>query len=255
MTPRVLFEGLWQRGDALATLYESLVSIGVPQARADELLRAEWVARLAALDLYVHELVAGRMVSQFEGQLPAAAGFSKFKVSAETLRRVASAQTAAERTAAFDLDVRAQLALVTFQMPDKIADGVRFTSDVRLWEAVASNQNPTAPKGQIKQLQKDLKTTLSAIVERRNKIAHEGDLKPSIPREPYAIDVDQLVLVRTFILSLVDSIEAVVAVDQSPQAEEEQPSEEGPIDGNSSEENSPEQVDAQPAPSDSGGAT
>ena len=59
----------------------------------DELLRAEWVARVSALDLYVHELVAQNMVSIFEGARNSCPGFSKFHCSSETLLRIRNAST------------------------------------------------------------------------------------------------------------------------------------------------------------------
>lgn len=215
MTPRLLFDELWARGDALATVYESLVALGIPQPKADELLRAEWVARVAALDLFVHELVAMRMLEQFEGIRGPAPGFAKFRLSAETITRMVNSDSAGERSAAFDLDVRAQISHLTFQMPDKIAEALRYTSPVALWEAVAKHQNPGLSGSALKSAQRTIKTTLSSMVERRNKIAHEGDLGPTVPRQPWAIDVGQIGTVRDFILRLVESIQQVMDDDNA----------------------------------------
>ena len=57
----------------------------------DELLRAEWVARVSALDLYVHELVAQSMVQIFEGIRNPCPGFYKFNCSSDTLLRIKNA--------------------------------------------------------------------------------------------------------------------------------------------------------------------
>lgn len=210
MTPRLLFEQLWGRGDELALLYDNLVNMGIPQYRADELLRAEWVTRLAALDLYVHELLASRMVSQFESGASKCPGFSSFRLSAEAMWRVVRASSPSERSAAFDLDVRAQISHLTFQMPDKIADAIRYTSDVQLWREVARHQNPDATPSELKEHQKTLNTELSSMVQRRNKIAHEGDLGPTVPREKLPISLEQVELVRAVVKRLIDSIEHVV---------------------------------------------
>jgi hypothetical protein len=57
---------------------------------------------------------------------------------------------------------------------------------------------------------KRLKRTLSAIVERRNKIAHEGDLQSTlIPAVPWPISQADLATVSTFIEKIVLSIDAV----------------------------------------------
>ncbi len=45
----------------------------------DELLRAEWVARLSALDLYVHELVAQQMLEIFQGRRHVTPAFLRFQ--------------------------------------------------------------------------------------------------------------------------------------------------------------------------------
>lgn len=210
MTPRLLFEQLWARGDELGVLYDSLVTIGIPQPRADELLRAEWVMRLAALDLYVHELLASRMVSQFESGASPYPGFSNFRLSAEAMWRIVNASSPGEKSAAFDLDVRAQISHLTFQMPDKIADAIRYTSDVQLWKEIARHQNPGANPAQLQNHQNALNTELSSMVQRRNKIAHEGDLGRTVPREKLPITLGQLMLVRTTVKSLVESMEHVV---------------------------------------------
>jgi hypothetical protein len=174
----------------------------------DELLRAEWVSRVSALDLYVHELVAQRMVSIFEGRLPATDAFQRFQVSAETLNRIRSAQSAVDAAAAFDLHVRQALGRITYQFPDPIAEGVRLCSPVELWNAIALHTGATeATKSTTA---KSLKTDLSLIAGRRNRIAHEGDLGPTQPREPLPITRADLVAVRDRIDQIVRAIDAVV---------------------------------------------
>ncbi|MDV3465579.1 hypothetical protein R1G70_13025 [Stenotrophomonas sp. C960] len=150
------------------------------------------------------------MVSQFESGASNCAGFNKFRLSAEAMWRIVQAGSLSERSAAFDLDVRAQISHLTFQMPDRIADAIRYTSDVQLWKEVARHENPGATPAELNHHQATLKTQLSSMVERRNKIAHEGDLGPTVPRQTLPISLDQLVLVRTVVKRLVDSIEAVV---------------------------------------------
>jgi hypothetical protein len=67
--------------------------------------------------------------------------------------------------------------------------------------AVADNQAAVA---------KSLKKDLSLIVERRNKIAHEGDLQRSIPRTPLPIKRADVSYVAKFIGDLVQAIENIV---------------------------------------------
>jgi hypothetical protein len=136
----------------------------------EEILRAEWVARVSALDLYVHEFVAQRMLAIFDGSRPKTPGFQTFKLPTETVDRIRTAATPADANAAFDLEVRRQLGFSTFQDPEKIADGIRLCSAVELWNSIAMHQGATEATKSDRA--KRLKRTLSAIVERRNKIAH-----------------------------------------------------------------------------------
>lgn len=174
----------------------------------DEVLRAEWVARVSALDLYVHELVAQRMVLIFEGKVPKTPAFQAFRIPTETLDRIRTAASPTDSSAAFDLEIRRQLGFSTFQDPEKIADGVRLCSGAELWNAVAIHQGATEAKKTT--IAKGIKKTLSAIVERRNKIAHEGDLQPTLPITPWPISQADLATVRVFVEGLVRSIDACV---------------------------------------------
>ena len=67
-------------------------------------------------------------------------------------------------------EIRERLGYQSFQQPDKIADAIRFISDKKLWDEVATKLGkPT----------KDVKQQLGAIADRRNKIAHEADIDPT----------------------------------------------------------------------------
>jgi len=174
----------------------------------DELLRAEWVARVSALDLYVHELVAQRMIAIFQGLHPASPAYLRFQISAETVNRIRAAATPSDASAAFDLYVRSYLSRITYQAPDDISDGVRLFSTIELWNEVALKLGAT-PATKADEA-KSLKKQLSLVVRRRNIIAHEGDLQQSPPREPWPILRADLTFVREQIERLVKTIDAVV---------------------------------------------
>ena len=186
MTPPLAqFEAVWSRCAQLSTLHAYLEKNVSGIMQPDELLRAEWVGRISALDLYIHELVAQRMLATFEGRCPATPGYLRFQVSVETLNRIRAAATPSDASAAFDLYVRSYLSRITYQAPDDIADGVRLCSTIELWSEVALNLGATPATKADKA--KTLKTQLSLVVRRRNIIAHEGDLQQSPLREPWPI--------------------------------------------------------------------
>ncbi|MBR8235535.1 hypothetical protein K6W26_15855 [Burkholderia sp. AU42008] len=176
--------------------------------RPDELLRAEWVARVSALDLYVHELVAQKMLETFEGVRPAASGFGKFVIPTDVLMRIRGASNFVNAAAAFDLEVRTRLGYLTYQDPEKIADGIRMISNCELWNEVALALGATSATKVDRA--KAIKRSLSIVVERRNKIAHEGDLQPGIPRDPWPIIKADIRDVSRLIFDIVESIDRIV---------------------------------------------
>ena len=208
MTPIKHFEAVWARCAELSALHAYLANNVSAVLHPEELLRAEWVARLSALDLYVHELVAQRMVSVFEGRLPATPAYLRFQVPTETLDRIRGAATTLDASAAFDLEVRSQLSRDTFQHPDNIAKAVLLCSGAELWNDVAARLGAT-PQDKIAKA-KAIRRNLSLIVERRNKIAHEGDLRPTISRDPWPISQGDVAFVAQHIEMIVGAIDKVV---------------------------------------------
>lgn len=208
MTPLEHFEAVWGRCAQVSALHAYLENSVTGILQPDELLRAEWVARVSALDLYIHELVAQQMLATFDGRRPASPAYLKFQVSTETLNRIRAAATPSDASAAFDLYVRSYLSRITYQFPDDIADGVRLCSKIELWNEVALKLGAT-PATKV-DIAKSLRTQLSLVVRRRNIIAHEGDLQQSPLREPWPISRADLVFVGDQIVRLVRAIDAVV---------------------------------------------
>lgn len=206
-SPRDLFDDAWRRCDMLSVMYAYLSSTTTKALHSEELLRAEWVARVAALDLYVHELVAQRMVETFEGRRAATDAYKKFLLPNETLHRIRVASTPDDAVSAFDLEVRRQLSFVTYQSHESIANGIRMVSSVELWNGVAAVLG--SPPATVAKKAKALRGQLSMIVERRNKIAHEGDMQPSAPRLPWPISQADMQTVSSFIFEIVGAIDAI----------------------------------------------
>ncbi|WP_263975519.1 HEPN domain-containing protein [Leptolyngbya sp. 7M] len=171
---------------------------------------------MSALDYYVHEVVTLGMLEIYRGQRSepnpppnsAQSAFSRFQVSLGGARqdRLTAMNIATwleneiqqsqgfsflqqshtvsallpviasgvlnrlNNTSWLEDEIRERLGYQSFQQPDKIADAIRLISDKKLWDAVATRLGKSA---------KDVKQQLSAIVDRRNKIAHEADIDPT----------------------------------------------------------------------------
>lgn len=208
MTALAHFEAVWSRCAQLSTLHAFLAKNVSGILQPDELLRAEWVARVSALDLYIHELVAQLMLASFEGRRVASPSYLRFQVSNETLNRIMGAASASDASAAFDLYVRSYLSRITFQAPDDIADGLRLCSTIELWNEVALRLGAT-PATKASEA-KRLKRQLSLVVRRRHIIAHEGDLQQTPLREPWPISRTDLEFVGDQIEQIVKAIDLVV---------------------------------------------
>ncbi|PWK09866.1 hypothetical protein C7425_104259 [Pantoea ananatis] len=205
-TPKNIFVNAWSRCDLLSLTYSytSINMSGVFDSR--EILRAEWVARVSALDLYVHELVAQKMLAIFQGTRPRTPKYDKFTIPYSVMSDIIINPSTRDQT--YDLEVRRQLGMQTYQTSESIADGIRLISEVGLWRLVALDQGASNSTADSKA--KSMKMQLDLIAERRNKIAHEGDMKPLTPREPWPIEGEDLVVVKTFIEALVNSIDKII---------------------------------------------
>ncbi|MBE9077031.1 hypothetical protein IQ241_06925 [Romeria aff. gracilis LEGE 07310] len=81
-----------------------------------------------------------------------------------------SIQSRLNNTSWLESEIRKRLGYQSFQQAGKIADAIRYISDKKLWDEVATQMSRSA---------KDIKQQLNSIVDRRNKIAHEADIDPT----------------------------------------------------------------------------
>jgi hypothetical protein len=91
---------------------------------------------------------------------------------------------------------------------DDIADGIRMVSPCALWNEIALKLGATTAT--VTAVSADLRKRLAIIVDRRNKIVHEGDLQPMVPRTPWLIDRGDVSQVTTFINDVVGAIHSIV---------------------------------------------
>lgn len=105
-------------------------------------------------------------------------------------------------TSWLESEIRERLGYQSFQQADKIADAIRYISDEKLWDEVATQMTKSA---------KDIKQQLNSIVDRRNKIAHEADIDPTFNiGSRWNIDEVLVSDAVDFIEELVESIHQVL---------------------------------------------
>jgi hypothetical protein len=208
MTPKDYFDDVWVRAHLFANLHGFVANNAAAVLQPDELLRAEWAMRVSALDLYVHEVVSQNLLKIFAGTRPSCTGFAKLQIASTTLMTIHVKGAGIDSNNAFDLEVRSRLSRVTYQFPDDIADGIRMVSPIELWAEIVKHHGSVGPA--VKADAAALKGELTQIVNRRNKIVHEGDLQPGIPRVPWPISRADVDHVRTVLERIVAGMEAVV---------------------------------------------
>lgn len=206
---KVVFDNAWARCDILAATHAFTSKQMTSVFESDEILRAEWVARISALDLYIHELISQGMLAIFEKTRTITPSFEKFSLPFKVSNSISdNLQNPTSASSIFDLEIRRQLGFQTFQNSKSLSDGIRLICTKELWKEIALHQGAA-----VKQLEinaRALKLQLDILVDRRNKIAHEGDMQPLTPRCPWPISSNDLVTVRNFISKLVTSIDAIV---------------------------------------------
>jgi len=156
-----------ERVQALGGLHGALEQLTTPAVDSTDLLRAQFVMVVSALDHYIHEITRIGMIEVYNGKRPPTNAFLRFQVSMDAAMKGFAGPSG---TSWLDAEIRERHGFQAFQHPDKIADAVRLFSSCELWPSVSTQMGISVT---------DVKDQLRLIVERRNKIAHEADLAPS----------------------------------------------------------------------------
>jgi len=170
------FEESLDRVKAMHALHQNFLGLVAPIVDLSDLLRAEIVLIVSALDHFIHELSRLGMMEIWNGTRRTTPAYLKFSVSLDVMSQLVSGAAGAIY---LETEIRLRHSYQAFQQPDHIADAVRLFSPVELWNAVGKELNEDP---------KDVKAELKLLVERRNKIAHEADMDPSFPKQRWPID-------------------------------------------------------------------
>ena len=165
-----------KRARILTGLAESLSQLTTEAIDLSDLYRASLVLGVGALDNFVHQFVRLGMVDIHRGKRPITDAYLSFKIPMNAARQ-ATANIGHDDW--LNETIRAAHGWLSFQHPDKIAEAIRLMSAEKLWERVAAELVTTTTA---------VKAQLLAIVDRRNKIAHEADMDPTNPGYRWPID-------------------------------------------------------------------
>jgi hypothetical protein len=172
-----IFRANLERVRAIHAVYRHFCGLVTPAIDLSDLLRAEMVLIVSALDQFVHELTRLGMMEIWRGERKSTPAYHRFAVSLEVATQLATGTAPPGQH--LEAEIRTRHSFLAFQRPDKIAEAVRLFCPVELWEELGNLLDEDS---------QDLKARLKLIVERRNKIAHEADVDPSYPGQRWPIN-------------------------------------------------------------------
>jgi hypothetical protein len=163
------FQENLKRVSELGALVVAIETMTKQTIDLSDILRAQIVLAVSALDHFVHELTRLGMIEASKGSRAKTEAYLRFQVPISVAD---SAVSGVPCESWIGDTVRERHSWQSFQDPEKIAEAIRLVSTVGLWDAVGKELS-MAPQ--------DVKTRLKLIIERRNKIAHEADMDPTNP--------------------------------------------------------------------------
>lgn len=129
------FRANMERARVLGGLYEALGQLTTSAVDATDLLRAQIVMAVSALDHYIHEITRVGMLEVYDGVRPPTNAFLRFQV---TMDAALTGLTGVSGNTWFETEIRERHGYLAFQHPDRIADAVRLFSSDPLWPSVAA---------------------------------------------------------------------------------------------------------------------
>lgn len=150
-------------------LYDFLVESVVSPFAFDDILRLQLVNSVSAFDKLIHDIIRVGMVATFVGNRSSTPSYRAEIISIE-LHNALIAASMPPAEILFDQEVVKKLRVLSFQDPNKIAEGLSLIwSEVHKWQAIANSMGISV---------NDAKKTLKLISIRRNAIVHEADTDP-----------------------------------------------------------------------------
>ena len=185
----------------LGAVYLAFVDKVTEAISLDELLRAELVLAVGALDCYIHDLVRIGMGGFFEAAKGESNAYQTFTVSLDFVKKLLLTSSGTEKLGLFEQEIRRLHAYRTFQTAENISQALSFIGIKTIWDKVGAILGMSSS---------DVRTQLDLIVDRRNCIAHESDVDPSLGiGNKYPIDFPLVDKAVGFLNSVVHAIHQI----------------------------------------------
>lgn len=187
--------------EALHTSYLYFRNNNVGALDISELLRAEWVLVVGAMDCYIHDVVCKKMHSLITDSdnsvelLPK--GLSTYNMPLLSLKELYDAETQVEKDALLMKYLRQTLHEYSFESVQSIEYAMSYIGVKKIWSRLADRLNSDV---------ESVKKELGIIVRRRNVIAHQSDIVDFTKLEKQEIQPEDVENAKGFIVKFVQAM-------------------------------------------------
>lgn len=151
----------------LAGVYSALKNTTTTALDLSDILRAELVMGVSALDKFIHSAVEEGMLEIYQGQRKNTAEFNEFNIELFNINQAIKNPT---DTTWLQYQIRKNLGYQSFQKSDKISSVLKLITDKKLWDEVSTI---------LRDSKNQITLKLDLIINRRNIIVHEADVNPT----------------------------------------------------------------------------
>jgi len=186
----------------LTVVHEALVEKVTPLDISD-ILRAQIVLSVSALDCYFHDLCEEAMLFIFEHKnFVQNNSFKNFSISIDTLHQIVNTSMPSEKLFFLSKEIKRKNGYKSFQEPKNISEALSYIGISKAWVKVGAL---------LLEESSDIQKQLSLIIARRNQIAHESDINPTLGLgEKYEIDATITKETISFIKKIIGAVEQIV---------------------------------------------
>lgn len=137
------------------------------QKQFEEILRAQIVLIISAFDTFIHDCVRIGIVRKYSVSGSLSNQLKRFSIPFCDLVGINNLTTMTEKVQYLDGVIRKVNSKDSYQSPDSVEYAMGLLGIKNIWTKVSAGMHMPAA---------DIRSELSSIVNRRNKIAHESDL-------------------------------------------------------------------------------
>lgn len=164
------FEHAIQRAQQMVALFDALTALRPGDEANDDALRSSYIQAVSSFDFFVHELAIIEAKHRFQN----AVATRNINLPMEVM----TITDANERTSAAEAQVRQGNSYKAFVDPGKLAELLSCYC-TKPWERICEKLNYEVDQAN-QRTDAQLKGRLKSIWKRRNQIAHEADVDPTL---------------------------------------------------------------------------